>query len=208
MFWDLIIMSQLKVLMKLIHNKLKYCNEILYFNNQSSFAKGISKPHKTQCSHKNIVLQPSTNIDSSLNYITWKASFTIADATKLLRIFRQSSNYFMVAIIPSAKLNEGSLSPVGSSSLSLTLTALISPSTTCMAKRLQRPGPSTSMGPGCVSSKSHALVNLEFGSPRKVSMVSAVFCDFAQFIITAPSLTARIITSCTPLARRASCFST
>ena len=108
-----------------------------------------------------------------------------------------SQIYFMVAMIPSAQLADGSFPPAGSSSVSLTFTAMISPSTTCIAKRLQRPGPNTFTGPGWVNSKSRALVNSEWGSPRNVSMVRAVFCDFAQFIITAPSCAARIITSCT-----------
>lgn len=129
----------------------------------------------------------------------------------------------------------------GSSALSLTLTALITPSTTCIAKRLHLPGPSTPTGPGCVNSRSwmiqtfdpeklsvcytkqlsqqnshnnqyrpltKAFVSSLFGSPKNVNIDKPTFWDFAQFIMTAPSFTARITTESTPLERRASCFST
>jgi len=54
----------------------------------------------------------------------------------------------------------------------------------------------------------NALVSLLLGSPINDNIDKPVFWFFAQACITAPSFTAMIITSLTPAARRASCFST
>mmetsp|Transcript_148056 Transcript_148056/g.258251 ORF Transcript_148056/g.258251 Transcript_148056/m.258251 type:complete len:250 (+) Transcript_148056:225-974(+) len=92
----------------------------------------------------------------------------------------------------------GSLSPAGSSSASLTVTALTSQSSTTITKRLQRGPPSTDIGPGCLRTMPTFRVSLSLGSPMNVMKDSAMPWSFAQPFITAASLTQYTMISATP----------